>query len=362
MADALATWFLGSARRLPFRPTNPTAPRDPYVVLVSEIMLQQTQVERVVERFAVFMAKFPSLNALADASVQDVLSLWSGLGYYRRARLLHEAARRIVAEGRLPATRAEWRRLPGIGPYTSGALASFVSGEASPAVDGNVARVIGRLHGSRSPMSRHDTEVRVQNWMDVACRSGVRGAPAMTTPGVLNEALIELGAVVCTPRNPRCESCPLSGFCASRGARSLKEASVRRGKGRVRPRIYCAAVLLRDRVGRVLMEPRGSASLWPGMWQAPTLERSHGEWTGPAVKKALGVAGLVEHSRFTHHLTHREARFSVWSTDACGSRTARSIASAREGSRWVTLDEAVALPLSSPQRRILGLCRELEEA
>lgn len=353
MASRLVSWFRAEARTLPFRTTPLDAPRDPYVVLVSEIMLQQTQVDRVADRFPAFVARFPTFEALAKATTHEVLAQWSGLGYYRRARLLHEAAQRIVAEGRMPATREQWRALPGIGDYTSGALAAFVSGEAAPAVDGNVTRVIGRLDGVPKAITRPEAETRAKAWMDAACVAGGLDRAAVATPAMLNEALIELGATVCTPRNPRCSACPIQRFCAARRDGLLDATPSLQSATKPKPRLYCATVLVRDCQGRYLLEPRPMSSIWPGLWQPPTLERDSKDWSEADVKAILPVGIMLEKIRFIHQLTHREVRFSAWESPCLDARQSRVMVRSREGSRWFTYRQALNLPLSSPHRRIL---------
>lgn len=200
----LLDWFRDHARELPWR----IEPRDPYRVLVSELMLQQTQVDRVVPRFKAFMATFPDLRALAAASEEQVLAAWSGLGYYRRARLLHRLAREVASgPNRLPATAAELRKLPGVGPYTAAAVASLAFGEPVPVLDGNVLRVASRvLANSSDPRSAAGAEALL-GWL----RPLVEAGP----PGPVNEALMELGAVVCRPSAPLCPECPLALSCVA---------------------------------------------------------------------------------------------------------------------------------------------------
>ncbi len=355
MATRLTRWFTAEAREFPFRPKPLDAPRDPYAVLVSEIMLQQTQAERVVERYPKFMARFPTMASLAGATGHDVLAAWSGLGYYRRARLLHEAAKAIVARGDTPSSREEWRALPGIGDYTSGALAAFVSGELAPAVDGNVARVVGRLTGATTGITRAQAEQHVQAWMGAACRPSLRGTAAVTMPGMLNESLIELGATLCSPRNPRCSVCPLKTSCTAQREGMLNMAKKRSARSAPKPRLYCATVLVQDSQGLFLLEPRAETSIWPGLWQLPTLERDTREWSASEVGDIAPERLLREMTAFTHHLTHREVRFTAWHTLRLGVRDSRAIARRRPGAEWLTYRHAITLPLSSPQRRLLDL-------
>lgn len=204
MARALEQWFAGAARSLPWRALGPDGWRDPYAVLVSELMLQQTQVARVVERFGAFMRRFPTVAALAGADEADVIALWAGLGYYRRARHLHAAAKRIVHEhgGEVPRAAAALRALPGVGRYTAGAIASMAMGQRVPLVDGNVARVLMRLEARAGDVAQG------QAW---AWERAGELVSSSTSAGAFNEGLMELGATVCVPGRPRCEACPLAG-------------------------------------------------------------------------------------------------------------------------------------------------------
>lgn len=316
-----------------------TTPREPYPSLVSEVMLQQTQASRVAQRLPPFLERFPSLEALAGASVDEVLAAWDGLGYYRRARLLHAAAGAIVRQhaGRVPADVGVLRTLPGIGDYTAGAIASMVFNLATPAVDGNVARVLARVGGVRA--AHNSREILA------AARDRVRRLLPHARPAALNEALMELGATVCTPRSPRCGACPIRGMCEAR-ARGQEETIPlpRAAPARRVLRLHC--VVVRCGAG-VLVEQRGDSGLWHGLWQAPTLEASRATREDLSAWLGHPVSMLVE--RFTHTTTHRDVRFRVWRAET--PRGARARALARRGRRWVDALDAIALP--APQRRIL---------
>lgn len=203
----LRTWFARHGRDLPWRAT-----RDPYRVLVSELMLQQTQVARVVTFYDRFLERFPTVHALADASEADVTDAWQGLGYYARARNLHALSRRVVREhgGTLPSAPVELRRLPGVGAYTAGAVASFAFEESAALVDTNVARVIARIFAPHLRPRRARDLTRI--WAVAEAILPARGATAWTH----NQALMELGALVCTARTRRCEVCPVASRCLTR--------------------------------------------------------------------------------------------------------------------------------------------------
>ena len=350
-ARALLGWFRRAARPLPWRPRPLDAPRDPYLVLVSECMLQQTQASRVAERLPRFLTRFPDLASLAEATEHDVLALWSGLGYYRRARNLHAAAREIASghQARVPADPATLATLPGIGDYTAAAVASLAHRVPAPAVDGNVARVVIRLEGldlaAASPRARAAARERIAAWMAALPRSA--------HPGLVNEALIELGATVCTPRAPRCDACPLVDSCAA--ARTGTQHDLPRpATATLRKPLHCDAILARDRRGRLLVEPRPSRGLWAGLWQAPTREHDARRATARSLRAWLALdLPLTRGDRFTHATTHRAAEFTVWNAGRLTAAEARALADARPGSQWLTRTAAARLPLSTPQRRIL---------
>ncbi|MGH9586983.1 MAG: A/G-specific adenine glycosylase [Acidobacteriaceae bacterium] len=251
----LLGWFGGSARDLPWRRS-----RDPYAIWISEIMLQQTRVAAVLEHYARFMKRFPTVRKLAEASEQEVLAHWSGLGYYRRARLLHQAAQFVARnlDARLPAASADLRTLPGIGEYTSAAIASIAFGEPIACVDGNVERVLLRIRG----------------WDEnSATAAEIRAAAGRlldpTRPGDFNQAMMELGATVCLPRAPLCPQCPVRGLCATQG----EHAVTARKKMRLRHSAY--ALCERRSAGEpqvLLVQRSADASLMPGMWELPELD------------------------------------------------------------------------------------------
>jgi A/G-specific adenine glycosylase len=236
-------WYALEQRRLPWRGES-----DPYRILVSEIMLQQTRVAVVEDRYRKFVAQFPSAARLAAARAQTVLAAWSGLGYYRRARSLHAAAKHITSNGGFPNTSEALRVLPGVGRYTAAAVASIAFGEPVAVVDGNVKRVLDRLTGR--------TLAEVEYWNT----AGALLDPEH--PGDFNQAMMELGATVCLPGKPLCEQCPVATLCVERGAGvRLKQSPRRKSELRYALAVKNGKVLLRQR-------PQGS-SLMPGMWELP---------------------------------------------------------------------------------------------
>ena len=258
----LLDWFAEHARDLPWRRR-----RSPYRIWVSEVMLQQTRVEAVVDPYRRFLSAFPSLAALARAEEEEVLAAWSGLGYYRRARLLHAGARFVVEHhgGRLPRSRRELERVPGIGAYTAGALLSIAFGQKAAALDANVTRVAARLLGIEDP-SRARDEVAAFAGELVDC----------PTPGDVNEALMDLGSSACTARVARCGDCPLQPAClAATSDEAASFAGPRERKPPRRVRLACAVVSCGDSV-LFAQRPR-EAALLAGLWDLPTLEVSDGE-------------------------------------------------------------------------------------
>lgn len=255
--DRLLRWFEQSARTLPWR----TKRRDPYHVLVSELMLQQTQVERVVPRFEAFVDRYPDLGSLARASEDDVVEAWSGLGYYRRARALHRLAATVWADGgSLPATLEGLRELPGVGEYTAAAVASLAHDARVPVLDGNVSRVGARVLALDSDPRSAEGARELERWV----LSMMEGA----SPGAVNEALMELGAMVCRPRTPRCGACPLMKGC--RGA--LSGAPERWPVGRragVVERVWWTAAIVREPSGRWLVRRIDSGPILRGLWLPP---------------------------------------------------------------------------------------------
>jgi len=293
---ALVDWYRTCARDLPWR----SEPRDPYLVLVSEIMLQQTQVDRVAPRFASFVERFPTFATLAEATQEEVLTAWSGLGYYRRARNLHRTARDVVAgAGCLPRTASDLERLPGIGPYTAAAVASLAFGEATPVLDGNVMRVGARVLAMENDPRLADGRRRLETWI-VGLMEGV-------PPGQVNEALMELGAVACRPADPDCAVCPLSEGCGAY-AEGKPEAYPPPRRRRAVIALRWVAACCVDHEGAWLLRRIDEGPILRGLWLPPLAEL---EDRVDPVDEAKGLLPDVK-SRFRtagpavrHHITHR---------------------------------------------------------
>lgn len=300
--EALLRWYDVAARDLPWRHT-----RDPYAIWVAEVMLQQTRVETVLRYYERFLARFPDAAALAEASEDEVLSMWSGLGYYRRARLLHQGARALVARhgGRMPEDPAARRALPGVGRYTAGAIGSIAFDRQEPVVDGNVARVLARARGIETPLGRADTEKRL--WAEAEAL--VRGP----RPGALNQALMELGATICAPAAPLCGSCPLASRCVARASGRANELPTPRVRRAPRP-VELVAVVARQ--GERVFLVRGEGSLFGGLWGVPMHEGKSAADARAALRSAGVIAALAgrapPQTEIEHLLTHRILRVRVF--------------------------------------------------
>ena len=342
-ADAvrsLVAWYARHGRDLPWRRSP-----DPYRVWVSEIMLQQTQVERVKEFFTRFMARFPDVAAVAAAREAEVLRLWEGLGYYRRARQLHAAAKRIVADhgGEFPRTAAGLRALPGIGRYTAGAIASIAFGEPEPIVEANSRRVIARLVGHDGPLGGSAGDEPI--W------EAARLLVPRRHPGRFNQALMDLGSLVCTPTRPLCGTCPLANACVARRDGRVDEIP-RRAERRATREMRETAVVA-SRAGRVLVVRRGEGEWWAGLWDFPRVPgRTARAGRGIAASPLLGPLRLGQGERlgtFVHTVTHHRITLDV--VRCAAARPGRSTSDRR----WVPLRRLATLALAGPARRIARL-------
>ena len=307
---ALLRWYDREKRDLPWRQT-----RNPYHIWVSEIMLQQTRVGAVLERYREFLARFPDLKTLAGADLDAVLAAWSGLGYYRRARYLHSGAQKVVAEldGKMPHTAEALRGLPGIGRYTAAAIASIAFGQNCAVLDGNVERVLQRVHGCAEMSAR-------ELW------TAAEGLLSPRRPGDFNQAMMELGAIVCLPGEPRCLLCPVRSWCRTRGALSrTKQAK------RTTCDLDVAVLIHGDRV-KLVRRPE-SVTVMTGMWELPTLP-------------APPVGSHEPDLSLKHSIMNTDYKVRVW-------RVPRSGSPRLPAGRWITLRELSQLPLTGLARKIL---------
>ncbi len=323
MRKALLRWFADSARDLPWR-RNPSL----YRTVVSEFMLQQTQVKTVLPYFERWMARFPDFESLARAREEEVLELWQGLGYYRRARFLRLLAVEMVARGEPPASAREWMKLPGIGAYTAAAIASMVLKEPVAVVDGNVARVVARLLGDRRPFAQNASVIE-------AMRPLADQLLDRKEPGTFNEAMMELGALVCTPRKPLCEMCPLRSWCASAGADDVERIPVLERRATVaRKRDLAWAVS----GSQILLHRRpDDAKRLAGLWELPELDAL------PAVE----VSGEVFFEK-TRGIANERIRERVFRVKLNGRR---SLPGEGRDWAWIERGEIGRYPLSGPHRK-----------
>jgi A/G-specific adenine glycosylase len=348
----LLAWYDKNRRELPWRVPPGEAP-NPYHVLVSETMLQQTQVATVLPYFHRFIERFPTLPDLAAADEQAVLRLWQGLGYYSRARNLHAAAKAIIHQknGQIPRDFESLLQLPGVGRYTAGAIASIAFDMPAPILDGNVARVLCRL--DKITADPRDREIQKKLWQ--------RAAQIVPTvrPGDFNSAMMELGATVCTPRSPRCLSCPVKKHCEGFAA-GLQDQIPLRQKKSPTPLLHRRTFCLRhgkNGHAKWLIEQRPPRGRWAGLWQFVTSEGDESPATAATVHLAAGVksSNPRQISTIQHALTHRRYRFDVYLCDV--RRPCKKNRSANR--RWVGLDELEQYPLPRPHVRIAEILKSL---
>lgn len=341
IARPLLRWYDGARRDLPWR-RDPS----PYKTLVSEFMLQQTVVATVEPYFERFLARFPDVATLAAAAEDEVTALWSGLGYYARARNLHKAARAVVERhgGALPAGEDELRALPGIGPYTAAAVAAIGFGARTFALDGNGARVWARLLAVRESIDRPATRATLR-------ARGQEEVPAARA-GDFNQAVMELGATVCLPRAPRCEACPVAKSCGAHAAGEASRIPVRTPKRAKKVvRVACCACV--DGEGRVLLVRRQSGLL-AGTWALPAVELEDEDTAdralGAAVRELDVIAGrLVPRGEIRHVFTHRDVTAEVFRARARARRSRDGHATRR----WLAPEALSDLGISSFTRKTL---------
>jgi A/G-specific adenine glycosylase len=340
LTRALLSWYDANRRALPWRDS-----KDPYRVWISEIMLQQTRVATVIDRYQQFLHRFPTVQKLAAARESSVLAEWSGLGYYRRARNLHAAAKVVAREKTFPQTAEALRTLPGIGRYTAAAIASIAFDEPVAVVDGNVERVLSRVLGaSFSEVKKNDvipSRKAARNLLLAgsapARAKQKRTQPDLWTeakslldparPGDFNQAMMELGATVCLPRQPQCHACPIKKFCRTRGTGDFKPVRLRQQKKEI-------TYSLTRRPDSVLLVRRsGRETLMPGMWELP-------EVTAP------NPAG--------------ETLFSVRHSITVTNFTVRVVTSAKARGKWIKLSRLNTLPLTGLAKKILRTAKIIQ--
>ena len=346
-------WYDRERRTLPWR-EEPT----PYRVWISEIMLQQTRVDTVIPYFNRFMERFPTVAALARAPLDDVLQLWSGLGYYSRARNLHRCANVVMDEwnGLFPGTVKELQSLPGIGRYTAGAIASIAFGERASLLDGNVIRVFSRWTDLSLEVGQTQTKSMLWDWADELV--------SQDRPGDFNQALMELGALVCTPRAPGCAVCPTVDTCCAHEAGSVSQRPVKAKKKKAKT-VAVRAAIVRNEEGEVLLFQRKPEGLFGGLWEFPQQEKlaesdpaEVATWLKGFVNVRAHVTGT--HGKGVHILTHRRMELVVYPMKTSdGPRP--SLPDPYQGWRWVHEDALDTLGIGSITKKMLGVVPRQQE-
>jgi len=359
IARRLVQWHDQQQRALPWR-TAPAGQRDPYAVWISEIMAQQTRLETVVDYYLRWMARFPTIEALAAADQQEVLKLWEGMGYYARARNLHRAAQQVVAEhnGQLPSDRTTLLKLPGIGEYTVGAILSMAFGQAEPILDGNVKRVLSRLADIDQPIN--ETATLKLLWQ--LARAVVEAAP-VSAAGACNEALMELGALICVPERPRCLLCPVVELCAAAANGTQGQRPVMPARKATPHYDVAAGVIWQGEpfASKLLIAQRPQSGLLGGLWEFPGGKLEPTDADLPAclrreIREELVIdievhelLTIVQHAythfRITLHAFH--ARYTGGEPQAVGCADWR----------WVELKELDAFPFPVTDQKIIQALR-----
>ena len=340
----LVTWYRSHARTLPWRESL-----DPYRVWLSEIMLQQTRVDTVIPYFHRFLEAFPTVEALAQADPDRVLKLWEGLGYYSRARNLMAAARMVTEEfgGRFPSDPEVMQRLPGVGRSTANSIVSICFGIHAPVLDGNVKRVLARLHNFRSNVD--DTAGTKALWA-----LAEQAIADSESPGDHNQAMMDLGATVCTPAGPVCLICPMAAQCLGRRAGKVDELPVRKQKAPI-PHFHVAVGVL-EVDGRVLVQKRPDQGMLGGLWEFPGGKVEDGEAVVAAVAREfmeeVGLAVNVgqEVAVVKHAYSHFRITLHAFRVQVAGASPLPAEAPDR---RWVALSELGALAFPTANRRVL---------
>jgi A/G-specific adenine glycosylase len=350
--EPLLRWYDAHQRDLPWRRS-----RDPYAIWISEAMLQQTRVETVIPYWERFLDTFPDVQSLADAELDEIYTVWTGLGYYSRARNLKHAAETVVADhgGSLPDTAEGLRQLKGIGRYTAGAVASIAFGREAALVDGNVIRVFARLLGIREDIAAKAVIEKMWSVADELV-TGPR-------PGDLNQALMELGATLCTPRNPNCPSCPVRRYCDAHAAGDPESLPIKKKKAK-QTRMRAVAAWI-EREGKILAVRRPEQGLMAGLWELPGGPIEFGDEArdqlAPVLSNAIGldIHQAVEVGRVEHLFTHRRLELEVFRCRAAkGDRVRRGDFAAH---RWVEPGALLDLAHAGPTRKAMALLGVTDE-
>lgn len=356
--QALLDWYDHHRRPLPWRDNT-----DPYRVLVSEVMLQQTRAETVGPYFERWTARFPTVEALAESDQEEVLGLWSGLGYYSRARNLHRTAMIVCDryDGRIPDTAEALQELPGIGEYTAGAVASIAFGRCEPAVDGNARRVLSRLFDLEAPTP---SELRQRADQLVA----------NDRPGDFNQALMELGARVCRPRSPDCQSCPLQALCLSHARGTVDRRPAPRPRTAT-PTYAIGTAVIVSATDRTLLARRPENGLLGGMWEYPGLQAAAGEEpidaAGRTVRELLGDVApngwpdgggpTDKLAEIPHAFSHRRHLYHAFGFHIRTEPVPDVSSDNWTEARWCSSEALAGVPLSAAQRKLAKIVAAIEE-
>jgi A/G-specific adenine glycosylase len=335
----LSEWYLKFARKLPWRESF-----DPYSIWVSEIMLQQTQVTTVIPYYEKFMKKFPSVQALAGADEAEVLSSWSGLGYYSRAKNLHRGAKYVVEtlQGKIPRAREEILKIPGVGPYTAGAILSIAFDLREPLVDGNVQRVFARFFGIDSPLEASATQRlfwdHARNWVVLS-----------DSPRVLNQALMELGATVCVKSNPKCSACPLRLKCIAFNSSRQNELPLKKRRKENVDLLWISLVI--ESNGKVFLRKNDKKEWWSDLWDFPRMSAVSGDkkkWIEAFEKRFSTLEFQRELDHKKHTVTHHKIRIVPFLV-----RPKKKKMDLGHG-KWVDPEDLKTMPISSLARKVIA--------
>jgi A/G-specific adenine glycosylase len=350
LTDQLLTWYELNKRVLPWRNT-----RDPYHIWVSEIMLQQTQVDTVVPYYHRFLKKYPTIDSLARSELQDVLKMWENLGYYSRVRHMHETAKMIALEldGKIPDTWDAIIRLPGIGPYTAGAILSIAYGKPIPAIDGNARRVFCRLFAIEDPAYSSGAQQDLYRL--------VAGIIPRHSPAAFNQAVMDLGSLVCTPKNPACPVCPMQNRCLAFKHALQERLPVMKKKAPL-PHRHAIAAILRDSRNRVLIVRRPSEGLLASLWKFPGGFLHSGESPQDGLRKTIleelgwniEGGGLIASVR--HAYTHFRMTLHIF---LCGHPGTEPLTPSYQQWQWATPNDLSNLPFSRADRKVIAAISHL---
>ena len=349
----LAPWFEKNARDLPWRRT-----KDPYAIWISEIMLQQTRVDTVIPYFQRFLARFPDVATLAAAPLQDVLKLWEGLGYYSRARHIHAASQILVRDfnGQLPENPEKLAQLPGLGPYTVAAIASFAFGQPLAVLDGNIMRIFTRWLASNEDIGQQATKKKLQKVADTLL---LRDKAAL-----VNEAWMELGALICTPRQPQCAICPMRGVCRAFSLKKMEAFPKKRKKMSVPHKVVGASVIVNRKNQFLIAQRHPEGGLLAGLWEFPGGKQAPGETMPECIRRELreemgvnldiGPHLVTVHHAYSHFTIELHAYFAK-------IRSGRPHHLDCADHAWVTCEEFDSYPFSKADLEIIRAIRQLPE-